>query len=785
MRQSATIGLVLLVGAAGAALAQTAPGPQAGGPQAGATLDQAQSVPDVNVVGSTPLLGSGIDRNTVPAATTVLGSQQIDRTLAPSLTDAILGEIPGAFLNENDGNPFQPDISYRGFVASPVSGEPQGLAVYVNGARFNEPFGDTVNWDLIPPAAIDSVNVEAANPVFGLNALGGSVNVQLKNGFTFHGADFTGYGGSYARGAGILEYGRQVGNFAVYAAGEVQHDDGWRITEQSDLYQLYTDLGWRNDAAELHLGITAASTALGNPGAAPTQALDFDRRAIFTAPNTVFNKYLNLNLNGSYALSDTTTLQVLVYYQNLTQRLINGDTGEVDACDDNENYLCYEDGVPVTNRSGQRVAPFLPDGAFYSSLALDGTNSQGFGGSGQITNDNEIFGHANHLVGGASFDGGDVRFHAQQLLGGLNDQRFFTGPGVTQDAPDEGIVPTDLATVTRYYGVFASDVFTLLPKLSLTVSGRFNNAEVDLHDKFGTALSGQHTYNRFNPGGGLTYELAPYLTAYGSYSESNRAPTPNELACADPDQPCALPNGFISDPDLKQVVAKTFELGLRGKIADLAGGTLTWNADYYHTENTNDIIFVVSQSTGLGYFTNAGDTLRQGVEANLRWQTGRLRASLGYAYTDATYQSPLLLESDLNPGADADGIEHIVKGDRIPGVPAHRGTLVIDYAVNDRLTVGTSTIAQSGQYLFGDEANTQAKLGGFVTTNFNASYKVTDNVTVFALLNNAFDAKYYTFGTFGPVGDAPWNDIPGGVTNPRDAVPAAPISVYGGVRVKF
>jgi hypothetical protein len=46
--------------------------------------------------------------------------------------------------------------------------------------EFNEAFGDTVNWDLIPNIAIDRADVRTNNPVFGLNALGGAINLQMR-----------------------------------------------------------------------------------------------------------------------------------------------------------------------------------------------------------------------------------------------------------------------------------------------------------------------------------------------------------------------------------------------------------------------------------------------------------------------------------------------------------------------------------------------------------------------------------------------------------------------------
>ena len=744
------------------------------------------ALPDVNVVATTPVLGSGIDRYSLPQATQVLDSAEIDRTQVPSLTGAILENIPSATVNDTSGNPFQPDILFRGFTASPVTGTSQGLAVYVNGARFNDPFGDTVNWDLIPPEAIQTVNVEASNPVFGLNALGGSVNVQLKNGFTFQGADLTAIGGSYDRGQGVAEYGRQFGNYALYVAGDVTHDGGYRQTGNSDLYRIYTDLGWRNDVAELHVAVTADDDTLGNPGATPVQSLNADPTSIFTAPNTVVNQYVAVNLNGSYALNDSTSLQGVAYYQTLTQRVTNGATEEVEPCDNGTGELCNDDGSPVTSRGGAPVTDFL-HGATYSGLVLEGLDAHAYGASAQVTDEAPLFGMKNHLTIGASFDGSDSVFDAQTQVGGFDTNgNGYVGPGVTQDQASEGVEPVTVATTTRYYGVFGQDVLSLLPKLDLSLGGRFNNAEVDSHDKIGTALTGQHTYNRFNPTAGLTYSFAPALQAYGSYSETNRAPTPTELSCSSSANPCSLLNFFIGDPNLKQVVARTFELGLRGQLAHYAGGRFSWNADYYHTNDQDDLIFQTTlNNPNLAYYTNAGRTLRQGVEAGLHYDTDRLHAVLGYAYTDATFQTPLLLGSDSNPLSDANGNEHVQAGDRIPGIPQHRGTLLLDYKVTDRWTVGGNAILQSDEYRFGDEANLTKPVGGYVIVDLDTSYRLTDHITLFGLVNNITNRTYDTYGSFGPVGDITFPHVPGGVTDSRTASPGSPIAGYGGIKLRF
>jgi outer membrane receptor protein involved in Fe transport len=757
--------------------------PAAGGPaDDGAAMSNLSTI---LVIGSTPLVESDLRREQVTETSHVLNSDDINRTGIPSLTGAFLENIASATINDTEGNVFQPDILFRGFTASPVAGTPQGLAVYVNGARFNDAFGDTVNWDLISPAAIESVGIEAANPVYGLNALGGSISIRLKNGFNTQTRALTVYGGSYGRASGILEFGQQYGDFAIYATADATHDNGFRQTNVSDLYRLYTDLGWRHGDAEVHLGITAAHTELGNPGATPEQALDANIGNIFTAPNVVDNTYLGFNLNGSYALSTATALQGVAYFQTLNQVVPNGTTLEVGSCDDGTNLLCNSDGSTVTTTNGQPVTDFL-NGGPYSGLSVQQLDSHAYGASGQASNRATLGGHDNYLVAGLSFDGSDSNFAGHTEIGGFDPYtREFVGPGVVQDQPSEGVNPVRVKSDTRFYGVFATDVFTLARNFDLTAAGRFNSAQVDLEDELGGPVKGNHTYNRFNPSAGLTYRLTPLLQFYGNYAQTNRAPTPLELSCASAATPCSLLNFFVGDPNLNQVVAHTYELGLRGQTETGPNGQWIWSLAAYHTENDNDIIYETTvYNPNLAFYTNAGRTLREGVEANLRYDLARLHVNLGYAYTKATFQTPLLLNTN-SPAADANGNEQVQPGDRIPGIPLHRGNLVVDYTVRRHLSVGGSVVAQSNAYRFGDEANLTAPLGGYTIVDLNAALRPNDHLTLFAVVNNVFDKRYYTYGAFGPVGDVPWPNIPGGVSDPRTASPGTPITVYGGLRVSF
>lgn len=760
----------------GIALAQAGAGP------VGAASTE-MVLPTVNIVGSTPLLGSGIERDRLPAQTSVLNSGDVARDGTPNALRALNEQVGGVNLDSASGNPDQPTLLYHGFEVSPLQGTPQGLAVYVNGARFNDSFGDTVNWDLIPSLAVDKIDLEGPNPVFGLNALGGSLSVRLKNGFTYHGGEAALYGGSFGQAVGEQQYGKQLDRVSAYAAVTARHQDGWRDLQSSDIQSFYGDLGWRGDRSELHLALSLANSVLNGPGTSPVELLAVNPAAQFTAPNLVANRFLATNLQGNFEVSDTSSVQALAYCRYLLQRVVNGNAANDAPAGGESGLLVSSNGGFSTSRGGALIPDFL-NGGPYSELDTQTTNTNSYGASVQVTNTGDVIGFKNHLVGGLSFDGAQTEFSAIASLGGLVPlDRVFVGPGVTIDEP--GInTPVRLAISSAYYGAFFSDTMNLTERFAVTTSGRFNAAQVDLSDQGGGSLTGRHNYNRFNPAAGATYQVASWLTAYAGYSESNRAPTPAELSCAGPSDSCSLANFFTGDPNLKQVVTHSIEAGLRGTVRPAEGVRLTYNLGLFHTASDDDIAFVNSVSLGRAFFQNIGRTRRQGVDAGVQLRTPTWLAYVKYSYTEATDRSGFVESAGNNPQADSDGNLTIKPGDRLPGVPAIQLKFGANYKVTDKWTVGATSMYQSGQYLFGDQANLTPRLPGFVTLNLNSQYQLTPNIQLFGLVENATNAKYYTYGTFSPTSSVFLAQVPN-ATNPRSYSPAAPIASFGGVRVTF
>jgi iron complex outermembrane recepter protein len=774
MKFSVRGSLPALVAGAAAVVAMTQP----------LQAQQPSVMPPVQVIGASPLIGSGIDRNSVPAATHVQDYRDIERRGAPDLLWSLNREIGGVSLDSASGNPFQPTFNYRGFAASPLQGRPQGLAVYVNGMRFNQPFGDTVDWDLIPNNAIDRLNVEGSNPVFGLNALGGSINVQMKNGFTWQGGELNLSGGSFGQRQGEFQWGYQSGSLSSYLAGTVLHQDGWRNLQSSDLQNAYGDLGWRGSHGELHLNLTVAHSDLNGPGTSPVQLLAVDRAAQFTAPNFISNNYTAVSLNGTADLSDQVSLQGLAYYRYFRQNVNNGNAPNDTPCTDDDlaGLLCAGSGVSTTF-GGVPIPDFL-NGGPYGELDVQRTSTNAYGAAVQLTDTHEVFALKNHFLAGFAFDGAQTQFNGASYVGALTaNTREFLGPSTVIVEPGQNI-PVSVGITNATYGVYFADSLNLTDRLTATVSGRFNAAVVNSTDFNGGDLGGSHSFTHFNPAAGLTYQFAPWLTAYGGYAMANRAPTPAELSCASPANSCSLANFFVGDPDLRQVVAQTFEAGLRGGLKWGKDANLRYSLGFFRTNLDDDIAMVNSPTLGRAFFTNVGTTRRQGLEADLQYIDERWRVSFHYALVDATFQSGFVESSSLNPAADANGNITVQPGNHLPGIPLHQFKASAYYNVTDKWTVGATLLAASGQYLFGDEANLVAPLPGYATLGASTRYKLLPNLELFAWAENITNTQYYTFGTFSPTSSVFIAQAPGASLT-QSYSPAAPFAIFGGLRAKF
>ena len=767
-------------------------------------------VSGVVVLAPTPLEGRGVDPQKLPAVVEALGADDFLRSGSRAVTDALEQHVAGATLADTQGNGFAKDFEFRGSDASPVQGEPQGIAVYMGGVRLNEAFGDSVNWDLVPEVAIAQASLFTSNPAFGLNELAGALNLRMKTGFDFAGGQGMLEGGSFGRIDGSLEYGARSGPWGLYVAADGAHGDGWRLHSRSDIARLYADLGWKRAASELHLVVSSASNTVGVVGPTPIELLAQDRKAVFTFPQTTRNSDALAAVSGRHDLNADWSIQGNLYVRKFNQHHLDGNDGNFAECDDpRHGFLCVDSGdfpeglrpagdFQVLDGTGAPIP--CPGGAScdlapYGTLDRTRTDSLGWGGSLQASSDGKLFGRGNVFAAGASADFARIRFSANSELALIHQDLSVSPaaaiPGQGKTIRTTGNVaysPVELRAATDYLGLYATDTFDLTGRLSLTLSGRYNHAGLTMTDLAGDApdLNGTHRFDRFNPAAGLAYRLARGISLYGGYAEANRAPTPLELACSNPLDPCLIEGALVSDPPLKQVVAQTWEAGVRGQRRLRQGG-FKWRLGVFRTDNDDDIIALASAIQGRGSFANVPKTRREGFEAEAEAASGRWSGYASYSYLRATYQFTGELPSPNSPFADDMGNVLVTPGDRIGGTPAQRFKAGADFALSASATVGADLLAIGPQFLVGDEANRDAKLASYWVANVHGSWRVGPRLELFGRVDNLFDRRYATFGAYfetSAVDNLDPSPLPEGA-NPRTVTPAPPRSFVLGLRARW
>jgi len=729
----------------------------------------------VEVIGITPVQGTGIDKDKVPVNVQTFSAKDVGAGSALGVDDSLARRMGSVSLADYQGNELQPSLSFRGFTASPVLGEPQGLAVYQNGMRTNESFGDLVNWDTIPTFAVNKLQVlPGSNPVFGLNALGGAVSMQMKNGFNTQGSTVDLAGGMNGRAKSIAETGLQTGNVAYYTGIMAMNDDGWRTASPSRVVQSYSDVGWRGESSELGIGLTLAGAYLGNNGATPREILDSSRSSAFTIPDNQRDSLAAADLRASHDIDDQTSLQLSSYVRHVRSAVQNGNTSQFQDCGGNSaGQLCDDNGNPLADRNGNAISTPAGPVAQINDLLTQTDNG---GASAQVSHQHKLFGLDNALIAGLSVDGGRTRYTSSTEIAAFDDQRVALGTGETLG----GTNFTSLRATNAYGGLYATDTLSLTPKLDWTMAGRYNAAEVRLQDENGTALNGDHSFTRLNPSTGLTWKMTPGVTTFANYSEANRVPTPAELSCADPNMPCRVPNAFAGDPALRQVVSRSVEAGARGQVALGGQDRVNWSFAGFASNNQNDIIFVSSGTQATtGYFRNAGYTQRTGVEGQIDGRHGPIGWFASYALVHATFESPFDIANPSNPGADANGNIHVQPGSVMPGMPRHTLKAGGSYDLTGRWTVGGDMVATTGVFLRGDEANLQEKTAPYAVFNAETNYRLTDNATVYLRANNIFNTNYATAGVYS---DGSQFGFP---SADRFLTPGAPFNFWAGVRMTF
>jgi len=815
--------------------------------QAASSMAQETGAPleEIQVIGTTPGTGLGVAVNKVPFAVKTIQSTDLERSQSVDLVDYLNQNTPGVNINSAQNNPLQQDLLSRGFTASPLLGLPQGIAVYQNGARINEPLGDAVNWDLIPESAIAGVDmISGADPLFGLNTLGGALVLKMKDGFNFTGSQAEFSTGSWGRNIATLESGGNDGSLGYYVNISRFEEDGWRQLSSSEATNFYGAMSWRNEnISALNLSYATGDSDLVGNGAAPTGLLALQRDAIFTAPDITENDMNMLDLDVSHYLTPNVQLVGNVFWRDNKTDSFNGDGSEYELCgyaggaqslfeeaDDIEDALESQLGIELDELceggdpaitgftelesfiESQALAAGLDPEDFELEDVVDDLSGTGIlvdeainnisqrrqtseGLDGKVIIDSDLFGRENHFTAGFSYFRGESSFASVLELSRLDPvTRSTQGLGVGTFHDESA---TNVKTETETRSLFLVDTFSVNDNLTLIFGGRFNDTDVVLRDRSGVRpeLNGDHNFSRFNPSLGMTYDVNDDLNVYASYSESNRVPTPIELACnegvfslaqefavaagEDPDDiefECRLPNAFLADPPLDDVVTKSVELGMRGMLSDI-----NYQLGFFHADNQDDIIFqTTGRSTGL--FANVDDTLRWGLESMVSGSMERLDWFASFSYTDATFEDNFLALSPNHPNADDEGSIQVSAGDRIPGIPESLLKLGGDFHVTDSLSLGAEAIYNSSQFLRGDESNDMDPVDGYAVVNLRANFSVGDRFSLYARVTNALDEDYENFGL---LGEDPTEILENINPDPVFLGVGAPRAAWVGLRFKF
>jgi outer membrane receptor protein involved in Fe transport len=733
--------------------------------------DTTINIKKIEVYGTTPLPGIGLPLNKVPANIQMASPKEVANQAGVSIADYMMNNMQGVTVSDMSGNPWQPEINFRGYSASSLLGNAQGLSTYVDGVRVNEPFGDVTLWDKIPSFAIGNMQVvPGSNPLFGLNTLGGSIAIQTKSGRDNQGMALEYEAGSWGRQRALIEAGGVSKDGSVDYMLGYQHttEDGWRDYSPSHLNQLFGKLGWQNETSKLDLTYISTDNNLIGNGFTPENLLSGDRDQIHTRPDFTNNYSHFLALNGSHWFNEDTMFSGNVYYRKSNRHTKNGDLWEGES-----------DGAGTI---GNYVGQFDTDEEYTGSVMNRSKTTQDtYGATGQMTFGQDWMGKKNQFVIGAGYDYTLMRYKQSELINvysegdnevfDANRTPIFNSP--TYNSIDEfGVLPgtqTTGLTGKQYTArLFATDTLSLNDQWHLTAGASWNFTRVDNVDTLRgdrsatnpNSLTAKDSYTRLNPTIGLTHTPTDNLTLYTSYSESSRAPTSIELGCSNPAAPCLLPSAMADDPPLNQVVAKTYEFGGRGLLTE----NIRWNAGLYQAINHDDIQFTAAgSSNGAGYYKNVGRTKRQGIDMGLAGDADKFKWSASYSYVRATYDSDVSFVSSSNSSEDSEGIIYVKPGDRIPSIPAHQLKLRGQYAVTPAWTIGTNVIGFSDAYVWGNENNQhransaacadpedcaagKGKVSGYFIVNLDTQYNIGNGWKAFAKATNIFDREYNVSG---------------------------------------
>ena len=665
----------------------------------------AQAVPDsvtrlpvrsilVSVVPSTGIgVGSG-----VPARAQVVDRNKLAPAGARSLPVA-LGRTAGLSTHDDLGSPWKLTLNARGFSASPVVGLAQGISVFLDGVRVNEPEASQVNFDLLPMEHVARVEVlPGSSAMLGRNSLGGAVNLVTRGAREAPRAAVELSAGDFGSRRGVGSIGHATARSDVWLAAGSERERGWRQATSARQRHLLLN-GGRGDATRRVRGLALfAQSRARTAGSLPASVF-----ATRPDSNLSADDYEDL---GQVHLSASGWTPVLggeshgtVYFRRHTAERFNRNQ-----VDDPDIFAQSANRTTGAMADWRRVFP-------WGSLRA-GVEAAGTAVAIDIYRDS------------IKFAGSRVR-STRVTSHGLEGATFLLGEYTRRRA-------------------------------TLTTGVRGDYLRLPYRNRLDPTLDTVNTFRRLSPRVGGTFALHRRVVVFGSWGQAFRAPSILELACSNPEQPCPLPFALGDDPPLAPVVVNQGEVGMRW-----TGGGARFSMAAFRSDARNDIYLLgsdveVTGSTIDGYFANIGDTRRTGVELDGEVVLGggaTMYAS--WTGTRATFQTEAEIFS-LREDEEAGVENEIEEGDRLPLVPDQVAKVGAAWRHAVGLGVSADLRYVGRRYLRGDEANDTRLLGGYAVTDLQLSW-ARGMWGLTATLRNAAGRRYAAFGVQrqpGPCGGA-------------------------------
>ena len=700
------------------------------------------SLPQIDIIATTPMGSSGIPLERFAGNAQVIGIKEIpvDSVSVPDILNDLGNSI---FMNDTQGNPFNVDLNYRGFTASPTLGSPQGLSVFLDGIRMNEPFGDVMAWDLIPQIAIANMAlIPGSNPVYGINTLGGSIALETKSGFNYKQKEAKVSVGSFGRVSLDAQTGGNHEGQAYYLGFTSFNEDGWAKFSRSQIRQAFAKLSHRNEDVGLDFSMMYSDNYLRGNQTVPLSSQNQAEYG-YSHPDYMSSQNLMLNLKGTFNIDTFNNMEASVYYRKINRSMFNSNIASWinDPATDNSDTCYLSANCPASNILTNVAQNIV-------GMNFEWSNNQ------PINDVNQIF-----TIGGNLEYGNTSMTNTGQnsfIDTSKNNESIGIGPQLPQAQIDSN---------NQRFGIYLSDIVSFNDALNFNMSARYDYAKINLSGVSCTDInlcnnlnivpggnsvsdvSGSHVYQRVNPAFGLSYQLSPSATSFISYSEGFRTPSAIELACADSLNPCSgIPNSFASDPELKAVVSRTIEVGFRGKVSD----ALAWRTAVFNSDLTDDIIFNQTNANQ-GYFSNVGSTRRRGLELGFNGNYQKWNYQLLGTYIDATFQSSFTPANANNSSCIAlGGCSGVLvqPGSHIPNIPALSMKLNLSYQLLPSTKISTLLLAQGPSYARGDETNTDVngQVPGYMIMKLSATHQFDKHFSLFGTIHNVFNHQYSSFG---------------------------------------